>query len=73
MSRSRPFIRIGDGPGGNYVFKVRQFVAQHPELEGKYTDLDIRHDNWCAIYRSGPCNCDPDVELLKPQVLVGPK
>jgi hypothetical protein len=53
------------GPGGNYVNKLKDFVAAHPELNGKVGDIDVRHDSWCAIYKNQLCNCDPDLEIRK--------
>jgi hypothetical protein len=28
---------------------------------GKTTVVRVAHDDWCAIYNGGECNCDPDI------------
>jgi hypothetical protein len=63
----RKILRVGDAPGGNYIRKVAALVEAYPELEGSYSEVDVRHDGWCRIYRGAPCNCDPDVEFRKVQ------
>ena len=56
-------ISIGDGPGGNYEAKVLKLIEENPKLMCGLADIDIRHDNWCAVYGGHPCNCDPDVKV----------
>jgi hypothetical protein len=29
------------------------------------SDVDIAHDDWCAVYTGGYCNCDPDIRVRK--------
>ena len=55
--------QFADAPGGNYVGKLARFIDQHPELQGRAVSINIRHDEWCAIYSGRACNCDPDVEV----------
>lgn len=59
-------LRIGDGPGGNYVEKLEALIELHPEINvaGLY-NVSILHDDWCQIYRTRPCNCDVEVELMQ--------
>ena len=52
---------VGDAPGGNYrekaVQQARQLIGAKPGLYHQY----IAHDDWCAIWSVGKCNCDPDI------------
>lgn len=51
----------------NYQKKIARLIA-----EGKLNTnigvhmLNIQHDDWCAIFDGGLCNCDPDIELAEP-------
>ena len=61
-----PIIKIGDGPGGNYEAKVLKLTMEHlAEIQGQLVDIDIQHDNWCAVHGGHPCNCDTDVTIRK--------
>lgn len=54
---------FGDSPGGNYTAKVMELAKQ---AGVGVQDVDIKHDDWCALLSSGkPCNCDPEVTLRK--------
>ena len=33
---------------------------------GKVSDISVQHDDWCAIYKGRPCNCDPDITMTTP-------
>ena len=47
----------------NYFAKLQKLIT-----EGKISgvkDVDIFHDDWCAIYDGGYCNCDPDIKIRK--------
>jgi hypothetical protein len=51
---------IGDAPGGNYTDRIRSLanglgVGAHV--------INVLHDDDCAIFRSNPCNCDPEVSI----------
>jgi hypothetical protein len=55
------------GIKGNARDKVIQYYMDHPELEGRFTMLDVQHDHWCAIYKgSDTCNCNPDIVVIAP-------
>jgi hypothetical protein len=55
---------VGNAPGGNYTAKVQALAEK---MGVGVNDIDIAHDDWCALLKSGlPCNCDPDVRL-RPQ------
>lgn len=28
--------------------------------------VTVRHDEWCAIWKGGICNCDPEIDLPFP-------
>lgn len=49
----------------NYIKKLKKM-----QLDGKLpieigvTHVSIFHDNWCAIYSGGFCNCDPDIRVV---------
>ena len=30
---------------------------------GRVTIINVHHDEWCGIYRSELCNCDPEIDL----------
>jgi hypothetical protein len=32
---------------------------------GTVYELRVAHDNWCLIFKGGPCNCNPVTELLE--------
>jgi hypothetical protein len=42
----------------NYAPKLLQAASQPPK--GVYF-ADIYHDDWCAIFRGQPCNCEPEL------------
>ena len=33
--------------------------------EGGVHLINVMHDDWCAIWKGGPCDCNPDVEVRK--------
>jgi hypothetical protein len=48
--------------GGNYLKK--QLAVSALLQPGKIYQTHIFHDDWCALLaRTGPCNCDPDIEM----------
>lgn len=43
-----------------------QWLAQLGILRftpGTVQEVTIEHDNWCAVWHGGRCNCDPLVQL----------
>ncbi len=28
---------------------------------GQYKHVEIRHDDWCGIFKGERCNCEPDI------------
>jgi hypothetical protein len=52
------------GTGGNYIKKVLDFTNAHPEVQTGVNHIAVKHDDWCGVYNSKPCNCNPDVEII---------
>lgn len=44
----------------NYMPKV---LALGTLVRGHVVDVEIRHDDWCDVYRFGFCNCTCDVSI----------
>jgi len=64
----RRTLVIGDGPAEkwvrhNYSARLLELAAEGVLEEGKGYITEIRHDDWCAIWGGGICNCDPDIEV----------
>lgn len=38
-------------------------VGQLPAVPGSVGTLTVRHDGWCAIWRGGICDCQPDMGI----------
>ena len=53
-------LYIGDAPGGNYRKKMIGL-----DLPPEVYHQDVYHDDWCAIYKGGQCNCNPDIRIRK--------
>lgn len=34
---------------------------------GQVVHADIRHDDWCNIFKGGVCNCNPEVSFRPAQ------
>ena len=51
------------GTGGNYMAKVLALALPGVLEPRKGYSVTVAHDDWCAIYRDLPCNCDPDVTV----------
>jgi hypothetical protein len=47
----------------NYHAKLVKLQEQGKLPAGSATEVEIAHDDWCAIYGGGYCNCDPDIKL----------
>jgi hypothetical protein len=48
----------------NYIKKIRYLanIGAIPRDVGIHT-IDVLHDDWCAIFKGKPCNCNPTVRL----------
>jgi hypothetical protein len=48
----------------NYIKKLRYLVKIGTiPLNVETHMIDVEHDNWCAIFKGKPCNCDPTIKL----------
>jgi hypothetical protein len=54
------------GPQPNYIAAVERAAAEHPPQPGTFTEVLIFHDDDCAIFDGGCCDCDPRVEFRTP-------
>lgn len=50
----------------NYYRKLLELYEEGKVPSKSVTDVDIYHDDWCAIYRGGYCNCEPEIKLRLP-------
>lgn len=49
----------------NYNLKLLRMDAEGKVPRGPGVwHADIKHDNWCAIFRGQYCNCDPDIRFV---------
>ena len=63
---TKPPVRPQDGHGQhNHRLKIDRLVAagRIAVTRGSANQLDVVHDDWCAIFDGGFCNCDPDIRL----------
>jgi hypothetical protein len=49
----------------NYMKKLMDMQARGELPAACLSDVDIAHDDWCGIYTSGYCNCDPEITIRK--------
>lgn len=49
----------------NYLAKVLGAYRRGAFRPGRVTIVHVYHDDWCAIFRGGPCNCDPEIRLTE--------
>ena len=48
----------------NYIRKIQYLVKVGAiPVDAGVNHLDVLHDNWCAIFKGKPCNCNPEVHL----------
>jgi hypothetical protein len=48
----------------NYLIKLIETLRRNPVGPG-VNHVGIAHDDWCNLLSGkGPCNCDPEVQLL---------
>jgi hypothetical protein len=50
----------------NYYKKLMALYESANLTVGSLNEVDICHDDWCAIYDGKYCNCDPEVKLRAP-------
>jgi hypothetical protein len=56
----------------NYYKKLMRLRAAGEIPSGPLTEVDVAHDDWCAVYGGGYCNCDPDITVRAPSHAPGP-
>ena len=47
---------------GNYITKLDRLIQEGTISVGGLQHIQVKHDNWCAVYKGKDCNCDPDIE-----------
>ena len=57
------------GPEPHYLPCVDDLIRRHAgELQpGTVCQVNIYHDDGCAVFGGGACDCNPTVDLLKPE------
>lgn len=50
-----------DSTQPNYVKEMTRLFDAGVIKRGEFLMVDVAHDDWCAIYQGGPCDCDPDI------------
>jgi hypothetical protein len=48
----------------NYNLKLLRLHAEGKVPTGGLWHADIRHDDWCAVFRGQYCDCDPDIRFV---------
>lgn len=58
---------VGADPRSNYIGRVME-LSRMVKLSGKagraLLDVDVRHADDCAGFRTGRCDCDAEVEVV---------
>jgi hypothetical protein len=49
----------------NYMKKLAEMQARGELPAAGLSDVDIAHDDWCAIYTGSYCNCEPEIRIRK--------
>lgn len=50
---------------GNYIPKMMDAARENPPKPGTVNHVAILHDDWCDLLSDkGPCNCDPEIQIL---------
>ena len=47
----------------NYPIKLLRLESESKLPPGLW-HADIRHDDWCGIFRGRHCDCDPDIAIV---------
>jgi hypothetical protein len=55
----------------NYMKKLMELYENGKLPRVGLNLVDTYHDDGCAIYRGGRCNCDPDIEV-RPDLYLDP-
>lgn len=50
-----------------YLEEIIRLAESNAIKPGTLNHIEVRHDPWCSLLkRTGPCNCTPDVKLVRP-------
>jgi hypothetical protein len=55
----------------NYYKKLMQLHERGELPAGSLSEVDVCHDDWCAVHAGDYCNCDPDIKLRTPATRAG--
>ena len=55
--------RLGITPAGIWYWIKRGYVDPPPGVR----HINVSHDDWCALFKGGVCNCDPDIREMPPE------
>ncbi len=50
----------------NYIRLIEHYVPKDLMKSGVYM-IHTAHDDWCAIYKKGNCDCRPEITIEKAQ------
>ncbi len=56
-------VLIGGAPGGNYLKPALEIGWTLKDLGRRVSIIDVRHDDWCGIFKGTPCDCQPELEM----------
>ena len=59
-----------DGQPHNYAKKLLRYVEQTTLKSGE-RHIKVSHDDWCAFFTGGVCNCDPEIREMSDREIVG--
>ena len=69
-NRNRPIVYMGwDGLPHNYLERILRYLEQTTLKSGGH--IKVSHDDWCAVFKGGGCNCNPDVREMLPWEIPG--
>jgi hypothetical protein len=51
----------------NYMRKLMKMIekGELPHTARTANDVDVYHDDWCAVLGGGYCDCDPDIRVRR--------
>lgn len=49
----------------HYLQKITATARQLQLAPGVHI-VQVRHDDWCSIWRGGECNCEPEIGMSAP-------
>ena len=49
----------------NHIKKIKRLIAEGRIRcdAGTVSQVDVKHDLWCGIFKGKRCHCDPDIKL----------